>query len=94
MSAAQSVFYVPQSDSNFYEIITFPLDCFILMSVNIQIKNDLPAGSRAVFTLKALEGYDHQEIAEFLEVPVSTSKSQFSRAKELLRAALLKTVES
>jgi RNA polymerase sigma factor (sigma-70 family) len=48
----------------------------------------LPEGCRVIFTLYQLEGYDHQEISEILGVSVSTSKSQFHRAKKLLRKKL------
>ncbi len=50
----------------------------------------LPEGCRVVFTLYQLEGYDHQEIAQILGVSVSTSKSQYHRAKKLLRTRLSK----
>jgi RNA polymerase sigma factor (sigma-70 family) len=45
----------------------------------------LPAGYRTVFNLYAIEGYSHKEIAEMMGISVGTSKSQFSRAKALLR---------
>ena len=45
----------------------------------------LPAGYRAVFNLYVLEGYSHQEIADYLNVTVSTSKSQLHKAKKQLR---------
>ena len=45
----------------------------------------LPDGYRVVFTLYLMEGYDHKEIAEILEISEATSKSQFSRAKKRLR---------
>jgi RNA polymerase sigma factor (sigma-70 family) len=48
----------------------------------------LPEGCRVIFTLYQLEGYDHQEISDILGVSVSTSKSQFHRAKKLLREKL------
>lgn len=48
----------------------------------------LPKGCRAIFTLKAIEGLEHQEIANYLNISISTSKSQFKRAKELLRQTL------
>lgn len=48
----------------------------------------LPSGCRTVFTLKALEGYKHEEIAEALNISLSTSKSQFVRAKNLLNLSL------
>ena len=41
----------------------------------------LPDGGRMVFSLYLLEGYDHVEIAQILNITESTSKSQFMRAK-------------
>jgi RNA polymerase sigma-70 factor (ECF subfamily) len=48
----------------------------------------LPDGCRAVFTLKAFEEYKHNEIADSLGISLSTSKSQFIRAKKLLQQTL------
>lgn len=48
----------------------------------------LPDGYRVVFSLYLIEGYDHQEIADILNVSVATSKSQYSRAKSKLRSIL------
>jgi len=44
----------------------------------------LPIGYRTVFNLYAIEGYNHIEIGELLNISSSTSKSQYSRAKKLL----------
>ncbi len=52
----------------------------------------LPNGCRVIFTLYQLEGYDHQEIANILGVSVSTSKSQYHRAKKLLKEQLQELV--
>ncbi len=41
----------------------------------------LPEGGRIVFSLYLLEGYDHGEIAQILNITESTSKSQYMRAK-------------
>ena len=49
----------------------------------------LPDGYRIILTLYLLEGYDHTEIAQILGISESTSKSQYSRAKEKLRKILL-----
>ncbi len=49
----------------------------------------LPDGYRVVFTLYALEGYDHQEVSEIIGTTVSTSKSQYSRAKKRLKEILI-----
>jgi RNA polymerase sigma factor (sigma-70 family) len=48
----------------------------------------LPDGYRVVFSLYAMEGYDHEEIGEILGVTEATSKSQYSRAKARLREVL------
>lgn len=45
----------------------------------------LPQGFRAVLTLYLFEGYDHAEIAQILGITVSTSKSQYNRAKRKVR---------
>jgi RNA polymerase sigma factor (sigma-70 family) len=49
----------------------------------------LPDGYRVILTLYLLEGYDHSEISQILGISESTSKSQYSRAKEKLRNLLL-----
>lgn len=46
---------------------------------------ELPSGCRAVLNLYAFEGYNHREIASILEITESTSKTQYRRAKSLLR---------
>lgn len=48
----------------------------------------LPEGYRVVFSLYAVEGYDHEEIGQILGVTEATSKSQYSRAKARLREML------
>jgi len=49
---------------------------------------DLPPKGRTVLTLRALEGYSHKEIADTLNISVSTSKTQYSRALSLLNKKL------
>jgi len=50
----------------------------------------LPDGYRQVFTLYAVESYSHKEIATLLKISESTSKSQYHRARQLLKKTLLK----
>lgn len=45
----------------------------------------LPKGFRTVFNLYAIEGYSHGEIASMLDINESTSRSQYTRAKQLLQ---------
>ena len=50
----------------------------------------LPEGYRVIFSLYLLEGYDHGEIAQIMGITESTSKSQFSRAKQKIKEILNK----
>jgi RNA polymerase sigma-70 factor (ECF subfamily) len=50
----------------------------------------LPERCQVVFNLYAIEGYQHKEIAEMLEITEGTSKSQYSRAKLLLQEMIKK----
>ncbi len=50
----------------------------------------LPIGYRTVLNLYAIEGYNHKEIAEMLEIEESTSRSQYTRAKVMLENVLIK----
>ncbi|MBN1252062.1 MAG: sigma-70 family RNA polymerase sigma factor [Bacteroidales bacterium] len=53
-----------------------------------KIIHSLPEGYKLVFNLYAIEGYKHKEIAKLLEIDINTSKSQYSRAKKLIRKKL------
>jgi RNA polymerase sigma-70 factor (ECF subfamily) len=55
-----------------------------------KVLNELPTGYRMVFNLYAVEGYKHKEIAEMLGIDTNTSKSQYSRAKSVIRDKLEK----
>lgn len=50
----------------------------------------LPLGFRTVLNLYAIEGYNHKEIAELLDIQESTSRSQYTRAKVILENILIK----
>jgi RNA polymerase sigma-70 factor (ECF subfamily) len=60
------------------------------LSELISVIQTLPDGCRVVFNLFAIEGYGHKEIAEMLGISEGTSKSQYNRAKSLLRIKLEK----
>lgn len=61
-------------------------------NLNIEIVKEamtqLPEGGRVIFQLYLLEGYDHREIAQILDVSESNSKSQYMRAKNKIRELL------
>jgi len=71
-------------DSNFPEIDP--------AKVHKTIKT-LPEKARVVLNLFLLEGFRHKEIAEILNISESTSKSQYQRAKLLLRDKLIKEIQ-
>ena len=51
----------------------------------VEMIQNLPAGCQAVFNMYAIDGYGHKEIAEQLGISEGTSKSQYSRARQLLQ---------
>ena len=51
----------------------------------IRLLNELPETYRITFNLYEMEGFSHEEIAAKLGVSTSTSRSNLTRAKQLLR---------
>jgi RNA polymerase sigma-70 factor (ECF subfamily) len=45
----------------------------------------LPEGYRVIFSLYLLEGYDHVEISQIMNISEETSKSQYSRARQRMK---------
>jgi RNA polymerase sigma-70 factor (ECF subfamily) len=54
----------------------------------MNLVHELPDGCQAIFNLYAIEGYKHHEIADLLNISEGTSKSQYSRSKQLLQKKL------
>jgi RNA polymerase sigma factor (sigma-70 family) len=50
----------------------------------------LPIGYRTVLNLYAIEGYSHKEISLMLDIEESTSRSQYTRAKQMLEDILVR----
>ena len=51
----------------------------------------LPSGSRMIFSLYLLEGYDQNEISEILDISVSNSKTQYMRARHRVKEILIQS---
>jgi RNA polymerase sigma-70 factor (ECF subfamily) len=54
----------------------------------LRMIQDLAPRYRMVFNLFAIEGYGHKEIGDMLGISEGTSKSQYSRARAILKAKL------
>lgn len=52
--------------------------------------NALPEGYRVVLSLILVEGYDHEEVSEILQISNATSRTQYHRAKKKLAEILKK----
>ncbi len=64
------------------------VDASVSLEVLQRCIDELPAGYRSVFIMSALDGYKHREIAETLEITENTSKSQYRKARLMLRDKL------
>jgi RNA polymerase sigma factor (sigma-70 family) len=53
-----------------------------------QAMNELPEGYKQVISLYLIEGYDHEEIGQILNITENTSRTQFLRAKRKLSEIL------
>ena len=51
----------------------------------LKIIQELPDKYRLVFNLYVLDGYSHKDISEMMEISIGTSKSNLSRAKQILK---------
>ena len=62
-------------------------EVFEKLSANdlIMLVHELPPRYRMVFNLFAIEGYSHKEIAEMMGITTGTSKSNLSRARNILQ---------
>ncbi|MFL9485142.1 RNA polymerase sigma factor [Chitinophagaceae bacterium LWZ2-11] len=56
-----------------------------------ELIQQLPAGYQTIFNLVAVEGFDHTEISELLQMNVNTVRSQYSRARAMLITLLKKS---
>lgn len=54
----------------------------------LDLIQQMPTGYRLVFNLNIIEGFDHKEIGEKLQITESASRSQLSRAKVWLKEHL------
>ncbi len=67
---------------------SWEIDISVSKQQIIQTINTLPNIYKYVLHLYLIEGYDHQEISEILDIPVRTSRTQLMRGKTKLKKTL------
>jgi len=78
----EEVAYLPNEES-------LEVDSEISMAVIYKCIEELPQKCKNVVKLYLLEGYDHQEVAQILEISEVASRSQLSRGKSKLKELLI-----
>ncbi|MEM9001693.1 MAG: RNA polymerase sigma factor [Bacteroidota bacterium] len=82
---AKRVAVVPMDNHEFYLTDEEPVDAEAVDIKKVQWGiAQLPDGYRQIINLYLIEGYDHVEISGILDISISTSKSQYHRAKNKL----------
>jgi len=59
----------------------------------MRLIRELPDGYREVFSLYAVEGYSHKEIADMLEISEGNSKLRMNRARKMLQARVIELMQ-
>jgi len=74
-------------DMNVYDYKAVNEDVYAQMNANqlMEIVQQLPPRYKMVFNLYAIDGYNHSEIAEMMEIAEGTSKSNLARARKILQ---------
>lgn len=80
---------VDVANTNLHQEENFTLSNYHFKDL-LKLIQKLPSGCQMVFNLYAIEGYNHKEIADMMQISEGTSKSQYSRAKTLIKDMLCK----
>lgn len=81
----EHVWEIPENAENGEQLLLYK-DLIVLIK-------ELTPQYRTIFNLHVIDGYNHYEIADMLNIPVGTSKSCLSRARTLLQQKIKKTEE-
>lgn len=80
--------YFDHVDSSYAETMLSASDNIIAELSNqelLEMIGSMPEGYKLIFNLHVVEGYNHNEIAEMLDIAEGSSKSQLSKAKAYLK---------
>lgn len=77
----------PVEDISIYESQKFSEEIIDKISANelIELIQELPPRYKMVFNLFVMEGMNHKEISETMEISEGTSKSNLARARDILK---------
>lgn len=78
---------IKEEEELYEEEVTFD-ESSIEISDLMKLIQALPDRYRLVFNLYVLDNFSHKEISEMLKISVGTSKSNLSRARQILKRAL------
>ncbi|MBC8110044.1 MAG: sigma-70 family RNA polymerase sigma factor [Verrucomicrobia bacterium] len=84
----KNIYLTVSTDDLYHEPTVVPESTALEAEDLLKLVQQLPEGYRTVFNLYAIEGYNHKEIGEMLGISENTSKSQLSRARNLLQRYL------
>ena len=87
---ANKKFDLVEEDS-FFEEVEEPFELeesSNLKDILLEIIRELPEGYRAVFNMFVFDNLTHNEIADYLNVSVNTSKTQLSKARKMIKTKL------
>ena len=89
MYKAKKTISVEIKDDLLEEVTIDEALCELPLDDLLRLIQELPDQYRLVFNLYQLDDYSHKEIAGLLDISESTSKSNYHRAKQLLRKKIL-----
>ncbi|MFY9151329.1 MAG: RNA polymerase sigma factor [Prolixibacteraceae bacterium] len=81
----------PVEDVAVYDTVNFSDDVIAKISADdlLKLVQELPPRYRLVFNLYVIEGLSHEEIAKEMLITQGTSKSNLSRAREIMKKKVL-----
>ena len=89
---AKKMHFVDEPDAHFVNESMDPVEIdeskVDLKELVMSVLREMPDGYRTIFNLYVFENLKHQEIAEYLNISVSTSKTQLFKSRKMLQERL------
>ena len=84
-----------EMDLEVLEPVSYDAEVLSKMSADelLQLVQELPNGYREVFSLFAIEGYSHREIADMLKISEGNSKLRMNRARKMLQQRVIELMQ-